>query len=152
MSVWTVLLGRAQTTPPGILSSELRAVLRDGRFDTVTSIRGLPIGVRDALQTLFGSRTLDIAEPGQPFQQHEANGPSALPSRRLVAAGCTNQRCLVYYERGGAAPARRAVLFHWTPALTRVEWGALAPAGLSTIEAVRKSILSGAIKDQAKTW
>jgi hypothetical protein len=151
VSVWSVVITLAQA-PPEPLSNELRTVLRDGRFDTVTSIRGLPLGVRDALRTLFGSQTLDIAEPGEPFQPTGASGTSALPPRRLVAAGCTSDRCLVYYERGGTSRTRRVALFHWTPALTQVEWGALAPGGLATIDAVRKAILSGAIKEPAKSW
>ncbi len=46
--------------------------MKDGRFGIVTSIRGLPLGVRHELQTLFGSQTLDIAEPGAEFQATNA--------------------------------------------------------------------------------
>jgi hypothetical protein len=60
--------------------------------------------------------------------------------------------CLVYYERGGSSHTWQVVLFHWTPAATRFEWGANAPGGLVTIDDVLKAILSGAIKGQAKVW
>ena len=61
--------------------------MKDERFGIVTSIRGLPLGVRDGLQTLFGSQTLDIAEPGAEFQVTDVIANPRLPIRRLVAAG-----------------------------------------------------------------
>src|SRR4029453_5019905 len=130
----------------------LRAHLRDERIGIVTSIRGLPLGVRDALQDLFGSQTLDIAEAGAAFQGPDALADPALPIRRLVAAGCSTDHCLVYYERGGVAHTWQVALFHWTPAATRFEWGGSAPAGLRTIDDVRKAVLSGAIKIPNRIW
>jgi hypothetical protein len=70
----------------------------------------------------------------------------------MVAAGCTRNDCLVYYERGGLNHTWHVALFHWTPAATRFEWGGIAPAGLRTIDDVRKAILSGAIDNKAKSW
>jgi hypothetical protein len=142
-----------QAPPAGALSAELRAHVQGERFAIVTSIRGLPLGVRDGLQTLFGSGTLDIAEPGARFQA--AGGPPdpTLPTRRLVAAGCADDHhCLVYYERRGTGPTWHVALFHWTAAATRFEWGGTAPAGLTTIDEVRKAILSGAVRGQATFW
>ena len=63
----------------------------------------LPLGVRDELQTLFASQTLDIAEPGAEFQVTDVIRKPDLPIRRLVAAGCSIDHCIVYYERGGIA-------------------------------------------------
>ena len=147
MSFWSVVVAASQATAPGALSTELRAHVRDGRFGIVTSIRGLPLGVRDSLQKLFGSRTLDIAEPGAEFQRTDVIVNPNLPIRRLVAAGCSREYyCLVYYERGGFAHTWHVALFHWTPAETRFEWGGPAPGGLATIDDVRKAVLSGAIK------
>jgi hypothetical protein len=101
---------------------------------------------------LFGSQTLDIAERGAEFQVNGVKGNSTLPIRRLVAAGCSYDHCLVYYERGGSVRTWRVALFHWTPERTRFEWGATAPGGLATIENVRSAILSGAIKEPASLW
>ena len=146
VSLLSVVVAGSQVAAPGALSTELQAQVRDGRFGIVTSIRGLPLGVRDALQTLFGSRTLDIAEPGEEFQRTGVTGNPTLPIRRLVAAGCTIEHCLVYYERGGAVHSWHVALFHWTPAATRFLWGGAAPGGHETIDDVRNAILSGAIK------
>jgi hypothetical protein len=77
---------------------------------------------------------------------------SKLAIRRLVAAGCSYDHCLVYYERGGTPRTWRVALFHWTPEATRFEWGANAPGGLATIDDVRRAILSGAIEGSTGVW
>jgi hypothetical protein len=141
-----------QTAPPAALSATLRAHVKAERFGIVTSVRGLPLGVRDALQTLFGSPTLDIAEPGMPFQVTDVIMDPKLPIRRLAAAGCSTDHCLVYYERGGVAHTWHVALFHWTPDATRLEGGGTAPNSLVTIEDVRKAFLSGTIKGSNKYW
>jgi hypothetical protein len=149
---WSAVVAGSQAVPPAALSGELRAHVQNERFQIVTSLRGLPLGVRDGLQKLFGSQALDIAEPGAAFQVNDASVNSKLPIRRLVAAGCSYDHCLVYYERGGIARTWRVALFHWTPDATRVESGGAAPGGLVTIDDVRSAILSGAIKGAAGLW
>ena len=84
-SLWLGLVACRHDGSALPLSGTLWAHLKDERFGTVTSIGGLPLGVRDALQELFHSPSLDIAEPGAEFQA--AGGP-VRPGRRLVAAGC----------------------------------------------------------------
>ena len=129
VTLWSAVAAGSQA-PSIALSAALRAHVQDERFQIVTSIRGLPLGVRAGLQTLFGSQGLDIAEPGAAFQVTDVVVEPKLPIRRLVAAGCSYDHCLVYYERGGADRTWRAALFHWTPDATRVEWGGEAPGGL----------------------
>jgi hypothetical protein len=154
---WSAVVAASQAAPPVALSAELRAHLRDERFQISTSIRGLPLGVRAGLQKLFDSQALDIAldiaEPGAEFQVSDVDVNSKLPIRRLVAAGCSyDYHCLVYYERGGTAHTWQVALFRWTPAATRFEWGGPAPGGLVTIDDVRSAILSGAVKGPAGPW
>jgi hypothetical protein len=143
----------APTAVPETLPGTLRDHLKKERFEVITSLRGLPLGVREALQTLFGSQTLDIAEPGAEFQATEGTGESKLPRRRLLAAGCSpDHHCLVYYERGGSTRTWRVALFQWTPAATRFEWGGNARGGLATIEDVRNAVLAGAVKGPVTVW
>jgi hypothetical protein len=142
----------SQTTLPAALSGTLREHVKDERFEVVTSIRGLPLGVRDGLQTLFGSQTLDIAESGAEFQGTDVIVNPKLPLRRLVAAGCSIDHCLVYYERGGGAHPWVVALFHWTPAATRVEWGGNARGGPATITDVRNAVVSGMVTGPVKVW
>jgi hypothetical protein len=101
---------------------------------------------------LFASQALDIAEPGAEFQATDVIVNPTLPIRRLVAAGCSTDHCLVYYERGGIAHTWHVALFHWTPATTRFEWGGIAPRGLASIDDVRNAILSGEIKGPTTFW
>jgi len=152
VSLWAAVVAGSQAVAPVALSGALRDHVKDERFQIITSIRGLPLGVRDELQKLFGSQTLDIAEPGAEFQVTGAIGNPKRPIRRLVAAGCSIDYCLVYYERGGVAHTWHVALFHWTPAATRFEWGGAAPGGLVTIDDVRSAVLSGAIKGPAGLW
>lgn len=153
VSLWSVVVAWAQPEASGALPAALRAHLQNERFDVVTSIRGLPLTVRDRLQVLFGTGSLDIAEPGAPYQGSDAKGDRALPARRLAAAGCSPDfHCLVYYERAGTARTWHVMLFHWSPADTRFEWGGVAPGGLATVDAVRKAALSGTIKTDGGVW
>ena len=151
LSLLSTIVTARQAASAGPLPPALRAHLQAERLGIVTSIRGLPLGVRTELQTLFATPSLDIAEPGDPFQATGAAG-AKLPLRRLVAAGCALDHCLVYYERGGNAHTWHVMLFHWTPAATRLEWGSLAPGGLGTIDKVRDAVLAGTIKGPAGGW
>jgi len=146
------LIAGRQGAPAGPLSPELRGRVQNERFAIVTSIRGLPLGVRSGLETLFAGHGLDIAEPGAAFQGTDVSAKSNLPTRRMVAAGCSYEYCLIYYERAGKARTWRVALFHWTPELTQFEWGGVAPAGLKTIDDIRRAVLSGAVKGPAEAW
>ena len=146
MSLWPVVIGGMQTPAANALPAPLRAHVNEDRFQVVTSVRGLPLGVREELQTLFRSSFLDIAEPGAAFRASDVVREPHLPTRRLDLAACSIDHCLVYYERGGGAQTWHVMLFHWTPAATRFEWGGSAPGGLRTIGDLRKAALSGAIR------
>ena len=77
-----------------------------------------------------------------------------LPHRRLTAAGCSPDHCLVYYERGGFAHVHYAVLFKVSSDGTRFEFGGLAPGGLADLDAVKNAIASGKVlgQKQTKDW
>lgn len=152
VSLWSATAACSQATNAAAMSATLRAHVQAEHYEIITSIRGLPLGVRDALQELFAGRGLDIAEPNAEFQAPGVVNPD-LPTRRLIAAGCSNDfHCLVYYERGGSDHTWLVALFLWTPAETRFEWGGVAPAGLATIQDVQKAVLAGSIKGQVKVW
>jgi hypothetical protein len=160
----SALGGAIQPVTSLALPDALAAHLKDEQFGIVTSIRGLPLGVREGLQTLFGSQTLDIAESfdSRPLAAGNSGADSqitstadtrALPTRRMLVAGCSNDHhCIVYYERGGRAHSWHVALFRWQPAATRFEWGGLAPRNLRSIDEVRNAMLSGAIKGPSKDW
>ena len=150
--LWSAVVACSQATAPAqSLSGALRDHVQSERFQLVTSIRGMPLGVRSAMQTLFDGEALDIAEIGAEFRDG-ASGNSKLPLRRLAAAGCSYDHCLVYYERGGVVRTWHVALFHWTPEETRFEWGGTAPGGVMTIDEVRRAVLSGTIKGAVGPW
>jgi hypothetical protein len=152
-SLWLGVVACNYDGTPLPISGTLWTHLKDERFGTVTSIGGLPHGVRDALQELFHSPSLDIAEPDAEFQATDATASSpGRPSRRLVAAGCSTDHCLVYYERGGTALTWRVALFHWTPDATRFEWGGAAPGGLSGIDDVQRAVVSRRVTSPDRSW
>jgi hypothetical protein len=152
LSVWSAVAATSQTPVPTALSGALRDHVKDERFDMVTSIRGLPLGVRDGLQTLFGGQTLDIAESKAEVPGNDAVDIPKRPFRRLVSAGCSMDHCLVYYERVDSAHTWLVALFHWTPAETRLAWGGHARGGLATIDDVRSAVLSGMVKGPVTVW
>jgi len=145
-SLWPLLTAGIQTPAANALPGALRTHVIQDRFEVVTSVRGLPLGVRGELQTLFRSSFLDIAEPGAAFRATDIILEPNLPTRRLVMAACSIDHCMVYYERGGIAHTWHVALFHWTPAATRFEWGGIAPGGLKTIDDLRKAALAGSIR------
>ena len=149
--VCLVTLVGGQATTPVQLPGELRAHVKGERFQIVTSVRGLPLGVRDGMRALWGDQTLDIADPGAEFQA-TGNADPNLPSRRLVVAGCSSDHCLVYYELGGRAHRGGSSLFHWTPSATRFEWGGTAPRGLAKVDDVLNAVLSGNIEGPTTSW
>lgn len=133
-------------------SQALRTHLRAERFTPVTTVGGLPSVVRDGLKQLFGSSTLEMAEPGAEFQATDVVTKPDLPIRRLISAGCSGDHCLVYYERGGIAHTRHVVLFAVAKAEARFEWGGSAPSGLADLDEVKGAVLSGAVKGPSAYW
>jgi hypothetical protein len=151
VSVSSVVVAAGQVAP-AVLSGALRAHVKSERFGTVvTAVRGLPLGVRNELETLFGSRVLDIADSGAAFQGADST-KAGLPTRRLSVAGCSIDHCLVYYEHGGKDHTWKVALFYWTPAATRFEWGGTAPGGLRTVDDVLSAVLSGAVRSADGGW
>lgn len=143
---------RAQSAVPVTVSPAVQAHVRNERFQMVSAVRGLPLGVREELQRMFGSSAMAIADPGAPFQATDVITDPSLPTRRLSVAGCSQDHCLVYYERGGIAHVWHAVLVHWTPEATRVVAGGMAPAGLRTVDELRNAVLSGTLKGPGRYW
>lgn len=141
-----------QTPLPPTVPMPLRAHVQNERFQIVTSVRGLPLGVRDHLQSMFRQQVLEIADPSAEYQASDDITKPRLPTRRLLTAGCSQDHCLVLYERGGYARSRHAALIHWTPAATRLEAGGTAPASLATVDDIRKALLTGTIKGPARDW
>ena len=68
-----------------------------------------------------------------------------------MAAGCSIDHCLVYYERGGFAHVHYAVLFKQSAEGTRFELGGPAAGGLRDLDAVKDAVVSGKVQFQSTT-
>jgi hypothetical protein len=150
LGAW-VLHSQPKSSEAG-LTPALRDHLRSERFAPLTTVAALPASVRKALSDLFGSGTLDMADPGQPFQATDVMVTPRLPGRRLIAAGCSPEHCLVYYERGGFAHVHQILLFSTADAAARLVHGGVAAAGLADLDQVRDALLSGKVTGGSKYW
>jgi hypothetical protein len=137
--------------PAAAVPEALRAHLRVERLAPIATVAALPAGVRTELQDLFGDRALELADPGKPFQSTDLVQVPRLPWRRLVAAGCSTDHCLVYYERGGYARVYYALVLRISANGAALEFGGSAPGGLRDLEEVRTAVTSGQVVGQAKT-
>ena len=144
--------GQPATPSATVIADALRTHLRGERFSPLTTVAALPAGLRQALSQLFNAPTLDMADPGAPFQATDVMITPRLPARRLVAAGCSADHCLVYYERGGFVHVHQIVLFGKTDTAFRFVEGGVAPGGLSDLEQVKDALLSGKITGGSKYW
>jgi hypothetical protein len=144
---------RGQTVDPSAaVPDALRAHVRSERFTPLASVGALPTGLRDALKALFNAPALDLAEPGAPFQATDLMVTPRLPARRLIAAGCAADHCLVHYERGGYAHLYYAVVFKVSAEGTRFEWGGLMSGPQPDLEDVKKTLVSNKVLGQSKYW
>jgi hypothetical protein len=154
LAVASTVCGQPADPSATVVPDVLRVHLRSERFSPLANVAALPTGLRDELNNLFGGKTLELADPGAPFQATDVMVTPRLPHRRLTAAGCSPDHCLVYYERGGFAHVHYAVLFKVSSDGTRFEFGGLAPGGLADLEAVKTAIAAGKVlgQKQAKDW
>lgn len=143
--------GHAQDKPPAsAVPSALRDHVKGETFAPVTTVAALPASVKEGLAQLFGE-TLKMAEPGAPFQATDVIGPDRLPFRRLVAAGCAADHCLVHYEKGGFAHVYYVVVLRTSGAGASFEWGGLTGGGLANVDAVKDAVVSGKVVGQPKS-
>jgi hypothetical protein len=82
----------------------------DGTFFLVRDVRNLPAPVLRAFTEQGGSR-LVIANPGKNFRATDVVYDPTLPSKRLIFAGVSGEKCFVHYEQGGIGESFILALF-----------------------------------------
>jgi len=151
-----VMLAVIQSGPDGsaqpVLSSALRSHLRAETLSPIATVSALPAAVREALRDLFKDTTLILADPGAPFQATDVVMGKPLPWRRMIAAGCSQDHCVVYYERGGIAHVYTIVVFKLDGDKARLEFGGAAHGGLAGIEAVKDALVRERVIGQTEFW
>jgi hypothetical protein len=115
----------------------LNAEFRDRRFHHVASTAKLPKDVYEMLRAIFPERDVNMAEPGEPYND------SCMPvlgqySRRLVVAAVSENFAIVSFERGGFAPSAEVVVFerHKKASLSEPVWRAPVQERFTSLEAI----------------
>jgi hypothetical protein len=126
--------------------------LKSESLAPILKVGDLPASVRTALQDLYGGPPLSLAEPDAPFAATDVITDQQLPGRRLIAAGCSPEHCLVHYERGGIAHVYYVVLFALSGTTSRLEWGGMASGRLPDIATVQSDLVAGRVKPGARDW
>jgi hypothetical protein len=90
-------------------SKDELAKIPNREFTTVETVESLPNPVKTALASAFKQESLSIANPGDRFNPSDVM--NSHPSRRLIFAGCTKEKCVVHYEKGGRGLQYLAIVF-----------------------------------------
>ena len=137
---------------PSTLPASARAHLKSATLAPIVHVGDLPAAVRRALTALFDSERLEMAEPGAAFQSTDVIVTPDLPVRRLIAAGCTRDLCLVHYERGGVAHSYQVVLFSISKEKARPQWGGLTSGSVPSLAELKSLVLEGRVRGPVPNW
>jgi hypothetical protein len=130
----------------------LRAHISSETFTPLSTVAALPKGLKDELARRFKEKSLQLADPGAPYQATDVIGPELLPFRRLISAGCAADHCLVHYERGGFAHTYAVLVLSRRGKTVRVVWGGGVGGPIPGVRAVRDALVARTVIGQAKYW
>jgi hypothetical protein len=85
---------------PGELPRSEKHEFLKGSFSIIKEVGNLPPPVLRAFIEQGGSRPV-MADAGKRFQATDFVLDPSLPSKRLIFAGVSHERCFVHYEQGG---------------------------------------------------
>jgi hypothetical protein len=153
--VWALLSLTAEAQSPDLtraMPEALRAHIGGETFTPLTTVAALPQGLKGELARLFKEKSLQLADPGAPYNATDAVGPDPLPFRRLIAAGCAADHCLVHYERGGIAHTYAVLVLSRKGETIRLVWGGAPYGPLAGVKAVRDALAAGNVVGQTEYW
>jgi hypothetical protein len=129
--------------PSGEMSQSAREQFLQGNFSLIKDVRSLPVPVLRAFTEQSGSR-LTMANPGKDFQAADFIVDNTLPSKRLIFAGVSGDRCFVHYEQGGRGHSYVLALFNVTSNAGMVPvWRGYCRTRAASAEDVRSWIAKG---------
>jgi hypothetical protein len=110
-----------QSVDISILQPADKQHLFHDNFKTIDKVLDIPFPV---LTKLVGSSSRDkMADPGEPFQGTDVDIPShGSYHRRLILASASPEYVFVYYEQGGFAYSKIAVLYRITNDTVKLVW------------------------------
>ena len=86
--------------PSETMTQLARQEFLQGSFSSIKNMHDLPLSVLRAFTEEGGSR-LVMADPGKDFRATDVVYDPTLPSKRLIFAGVSGDKCFVHYEQGG---------------------------------------------------
>jgi hypothetical protein len=89
-------------------SQDALARISDRDFSEIKTVSALPGEVKAAMAELFKQKTLTVADPSQRFNSSDV--VNSQPTRRLIFSGCSKERCVVHYEKGGRGHTYHAMV------------------------------------------
>jgi hypothetical protein len=114
----------------------------EGSFTLIHDVRNLPPPVLRGFTEVGGSR-LVIANPGEDFRATDVIYDSSLPSKRLIFAGASGEKCFVYYEQGGIGHSYILHLFHVNSDSMKPVWKGYCPGRPANFEQLRSWLEDG---------
>jgi hypothetical protein len=153
--VAAVLVLAAHSCPwrhrPLALSAEHRFYLERETFSPARRIRELPRSVQDALRALFKDPALAIADAPQAVAT-SGGSRARVPSRRLIAAGCSPHHCLVHYEHAGRTRTFNVILFGLINNTARLEWGGVSSRPMRELPDLKSLALRATVDGGLPEW
>jgi len=125
------------------MSQSVREQFLRGDFSLIKDVRALPAPVLQAF-TEQGGSLLTMANPGKDFQATDFILDNSLPSKRLIFAGVSGDKCFVHYEQGGRGHSYVLALFN-VPSKDdmRPVWRGNCRARAATLEELRAWFVKG---------
>ena len=129
--------------PSGEISQSAREQFLQGDFSLIKDVRALPAPVLQTFTEQGGSRPT-MANPGKDFQATDFILDNSLPSKRLIFAGVSGDKCFVHYEQGGRGHSYVLALFN-VPSKDdmRPVWRGNCRARAATLEELRAWFVKG---------
>jgi hypothetical protein len=110
-------------------------------FSVTHTINGLPGDCRKAFTLLTRESQFSMADPGQQFQWGDVVQEYGLPVRRLLFGGFNDQKCFIFYEKGGRGHSYNLLVFKmggFHPAT----WAGFAYDGTSDLSGLRAMLVA----------
>jgi len=140
------------TAVPYTLPAAVRAHLKSETLTPVEHVRDLAPSAREALRSLFEADSLEMADPGAEFQSTDAIVTPSLPVRRLIAAGCSRDHCLIHYERGGISHSYQIVLLALSKEGARPQWGGSTSGAIAGLAELKAQVVEGRVRGRVSYW
>jgi hypothetical protein len=114
----------------------------EDRFSPINDVQNLPVPVLRAF-TEEGSTRLVIANPGKDFTVGDVVYDETLPSKRLIFAGVSGEKCFVHYEQGGRGHMYLVALFKASNDSMTPVWRGFCRGRAKSIEELRSWLHDG---------